>query len=167
MIDLRQAGVNDAAELSRIQVDSWQAYCHIFSPAYMAEHNSFEGRFLYWMNLLTRDIDRTYLIEADGEAVGYITIGYPRDEDVLPGTLELTALYLRTEAAGKGYAAYVMRRLFTSIKAAGYDRMTLWVLKDNQHAIDFYRHLGFTFDSVEMTLPIHGTILQTRMSKEL
>ena len=32
MIDLRQAGVNDAAELSRIQVDSWQAYCHIFSP---------------------------------------------------------------------------------------------------------------------------------------
>lgn len=26
MIDLRQAGVDDAAELSRIQVDSWQAW---------------------------------------------------------------------------------------------------------------------------------------------
>ena len=42
MIDLRQAGVDDAAELSRIQVDSWQAYESIFSPAYMAQHNTFE-----------------------------------------------------------------------------------------------------------------------------
>ena len=50
MIDLRQAGVDDAAELSRIQVDSWQAYESIFSPAYMAQHNTFERRFLYWMN---------------------------------------------------------------------------------------------------------------------
>ena len=32
MIDLRQAGVDDAAELSRIQVDSWQAYESIFPP---------------------------------------------------------------------------------------------------------------------------------------
>ena len=46
MIDLRQAGVDDAAELSRIQVDSWQAYESIFSPAYMAQHNTFERRFL-------------------------------------------------------------------------------------------------------------------------
>lgn len=166
MIDLRQADINDAAELSRIQVDSWQAYSHIFSPAYMAEHNSFERRFLYWMNLLTRNIDRTYLIEDEGRSVGYITISYPRDDDVV-GALELTALYLKTEEMGKGYAAYVMRRLFTSVKAAGFDRLTLWVLKDNQHAIDFYRHLGFTSDSIEMTLPIHGAILQARMSREL
>ena len=41
MIDLRQAGVDDAAELSRIQVDSWQAYESILAPAYMAQHNTF------------------------------------------------------------------------------------------------------------------------------
>ena len=46
MIDLRQAGVDDAAELSRIQVDSWQAYESIFSPAYMAQRNSFERGFM-------------------------------------------------------------------------------------------------------------------------
>lgn len=166
MIDLRQADINDAAELSRIQVDSWQAYSHIFTPAYMAEHNSFENRFLFWMNLLTREVDRTYLIEDDGRSVGYITIGYPRDDDVV-GALEVTALYLKTEEIGKGYAAYIMRRIFTSVKAAGFDRLTLWVLKDNQHAIDFYRHLGFTFDNIEMTLPIHGAILQARMSRDL
>ncbi len=34
MIDLRQAGVDDAAELSRIQVDSWQAYESIFPRLY-------------------------------------------------------------------------------------------------------------------------------------
>ena len=83
------------------------------------------------------------------------------------GALEVTALYLKTEEIGKGYAAYIMRRIFTSVKAAGFDRLTLWVLKDNQHAIDFYRHLGFTFDNIEMTLPIHGAILQARMSRDL
>ena len=80
MIDLRQATVSDAAELARIQVDSWQTFTDIFSPAYMASHNTFEHRFLDWMNLLTRDGDRTYLVQDDGRSVGYITLGYPKDE---------------------------------------------------------------------------------------
>lgn len=108
MIDLRQAGVDDAAELSRIQVDSWQAYESIFSPAYMAQHNTFERRFLYWMNVLLRGDGRTYLIEDDGQSVGYVTIGYPRDEDLPSGTLELTSLYIRTAETGKGYGSYVL-----------------------------------------------------------
>lgn len=167
MIDLRQAELNDAAELSRIQVDGWQSYEHIFTPAYLASHNTFERRFLYWMNILTRNIDRTYLIEDDGTAVGYITIGYPQDDDVRPGTLQLTALYLKKEAIGKGYGAHVMRRILSSIKTAGYDRLSLWVLRDNERAIRFYRHFGFDFDGLEMTLPIHGAILQARMSRPL
>ena len=167
MIDLRLATINDAAELSRIQVDSWQVFTDIFTPAYMASHNTFERRFLYWMNVLVRDSDRTYLIEEDGRSIGYATIGYPRDDDLPPGTLELTSLYLRRAEIGKGYGAHVLRRLFASIKKAGYGRLSLWVLKDNQHAIDFYRHFGFDFDGVEMTLPIHGAILECRMSRQL
>ncbi len=167
MIDLRQAELNDAAELARIQVDSWQVYAHIFSPAYLAEHNTFERRFFFWMNLLRRNIDRTYLILLDGAPIGYITIGFPREDNASAGTLELTALYLRRAYMGQGYGAYVMRRIFTSVKAAGYDRLTLWVLSDNEHAIQFYRHLGFDFDGVEMTLPIQGAIMQSRMSRTL
>ena len=167
MIDLRQAGVDDAAELSRIQVDSWQAYESIFSPAYMAQHNTFERRFLYWMNVLLRGDGRTYLIEDDGQSIGYVTISYPRDEDLPSGTLELTSLYIRTAETGKGYGSYALRRLFTSVKTAGYDRITLWVLKDNRRAIAFDRHFGFTPDGFEMSLPIQGPILETRMSREL
>ncbi len=167
MIDLRQAAISDAAELARIQVDSWQAFTDIFTPAYMASHNTFEHRFLYWMNVLTRDSDRTYLISDNGRNIGYVTLGYPKDEYTSVGALELIAIYLKTEAIGKGYGAYIMRRLFTSIKAAGYNHLSLWVLKDNQRAINFYRHFEFEFDGIEMTLPIHGAILQTRMSRPL
>ena len=167
MIDLRQADLNDAAELARIEVDSCRAFDKIFTPAYMASHNTFENRFLYWMNLLTRDVDRTYLIVADGADVGFVTLGYPRDEDAPAGTLQLINLYLRTSAIGKGYGAYVMRRLFTSVKTAGYDRLLLWVLKDNDRAIAFYRHFGFDFDGLEITLPIHDAILECRMSRSL
>ena len=167
MIDLRQAGVDDAAELSRIQVDSWQAYESIFSPAYMAQHNTFERRFLYWMNVLLRGDGRTYLIEDDGRSVGYVTVGYPRDEDLPSGTLELTNLYIRTAESGKGYGSYVLRRLFTSVKAAGYERMSLWVLKGNSRAIAFYHRFGFAFDDFDTSLPIQGPILETRMSRSL
>ena len=90
-----------------------------------------------------------------------------RDEDAPAGTLQLINLYLRTSAIGKGYGAYVMRRLFTSVKTAGYDRLLLWVLKDNDRAIAFYRHFGFDFDGLEITLPIHGAILECRMSRSL
>ena len=114
MIDLRQAGVDDAAELSRIQVDSWQAYESIFSPAYMAQHNTFERRFLYWMNVLLRGDGRTYLIEDDGQSIGYVTISYPRDEDLPSGTLELTSLYIRTAETGKGYGSYVLLSIATA-----------------------------------------------------
>ena len=167
MIDLYETGINDAAELARIQVDSWQSYRDIFSPAYMASYNSFENRFLNWMDLLKRDIDRTYLIRDEGRTVGYVTIGYPRDDDLPSTTMELTSLYLKTEEQGKGYAAHIVRRVLEELKAAGYKRLSLWVLKDNQRAIDFYRHFDFGFDGVEMTLPIHGAILQTRMSRPL
>lgn len=167
MIDLIQAQVGDAAELARIQVDSWQAYGHIFSPDYMQRHNTFETRFLFWMNVLTREGDRTYLIRADGQNVGYITLGYPREDSAPVSALELTALYLKTEHIGRGYGAHVMRRIFTSVKAAGYDRLTLWVLQKNERAITFYRHFGFDFDGLEMTLPIPGAILEARMSKLL
>lgn len=167
MIDLIQAQVSDAAELARIQVDSWQNYDHIFSPNYMARHNTFETRFLYWMNVLTREDGRTYLIYAEGESVGYITIGYPREDDAAANTLEVTALYLKTAQIGRGYGAYVMRRIFASVQAAGYDRLTLWVLRENERAITFYRHLGFSFDGLEMTLPIPGAILEARMAKTL
>ena len=101
MIDLRQADLNDAAELARIEVDSCRAFDKIFTPAYMASHNTFENRFLYWMNLLTRDVDRTYLIVADGADVGFVTLGYPRDEDAPAGTLQLINLYLRTSAIAR------------------------------------------------------------------
>ena len=167
MTDLREATVNDAAELSRIQVDSWQVFTDIFTPAYMAAHNTFENRFLYWMDLLVRNNDRTYLIQEDGRSVGYVTLSHPRDDDLPPGTVELTSLYLKREEIRKGYGAWVLRRLFTSLKMAGYDRMSLWVLKDNHSAIAFYRHFGFSFDGVEMTLPIHGAILECRMSRPL
>ena len=41
------------------------------------------------------------------------------------------------------------------------------MLKDNRRAIAFYRHFGFTHDGFEMSLPIQGPILETRMSREL
>ena len=137
-----------------------------FFPAYMAQHNTFERRFLYWMNVLLRGDGRTYLIEDDGQSVGYVTIGYPGTKTFLRHAGTDQPLHPH-RGNRKGYGSYVLRRLFTSVKTAGYDRITLWVLKDNRRAIAFYRHFGFTHDGFEMSLPIQGPILETRMSREL
>lgn len=97
-------GVDDAARAVPHPGGQLAAYESIFSPAYMAQHNTFERRFLYWMNVRCGGDGRTYLTEDDGQSIGYVTISYPRDEDLPSGTLELTSLYIRTAETGKGTA---------------------------------------------------------------
>jgi GNAT superfamily N-acetyltransferase len=81
----------------------------------------------------------TYVVEQDGELVGFATAGPARRVDP-PAQLELRAIYARAATWGTGVgdallAASVGRR-------AAY----LWVLDGNDRAIGFYRRHGFALD---------------------
>ncbi|WP_211357161.1 GNAT family N-acetyltransferase [Nocardioides rubriscoriae] len=88
----------------------------------------------------------TWVVERDGERVGFATAGPPRHDEP-PTDLELRAIYARASVWGTG----VGHDLLTA--AVGARAAYLWVLAGNERAIGFYRRHGFGLDGAEEEHP--------------
>lgn len=87
------------------------------------------------------------IVAKDGErVVGFV--GYGDRGDEAPGFGEIFALYVLPEYHGTGVGALLMRAGLE--KLDGYPRICLWVLKENERAIRFYRRFGFVPDGEEL-----------------
>jgi hypothetical protein len=92
---IRPAKKEDAESLAKIHVHSWRAAYRNIVP------DSFLGRFTYekrikaFREALDKQSEETYIAELDGKAVGMLTIGNNRDDD-LDKTLigEIWGIYL-------------------------------------------------------------------------
>ena len=78
-------------------------------------------------------------------------VGKPRDEDTDDQTGEVSAIYLLPEFLSKGYGKKLMDFGIGRLKALGYTRAVLWVLRDNPRARTFYEKYGFVPDGAERT----------------
>jgi hypothetical protein len=77
MVLIRAATQQDASAIAHVHVQSWlTTYAGIVPDDYLASLNEAE-RVLLWQDWLTRDI-QVYVIELDGEVVGFISGGQSR-----------------------------------------------------------------------------------------
>jgi GNAT superfamily N-acetyltransferase len=88
----------------------------------------------------------TWVVERDGELVGFATAGPARLDDP-PVDLELRAIYVRASAWGTGLGHALLAA------ALGERAAYLWVLAGNERALGFYRRHGFVPDGVEEEHP--------------
>ncbi|UCE48606.1 MAG: GNAT family N-acetyltransferase [Phycisphaerales bacterium] len=79
-----------------------------------------------------------YLIQADGDYIGYSGICPKEDE------LFLSKLYLRVSQRGKGYGRQVVKFLENLARDRGLGKITLTVNKNNTDTIRAYERFGFT-----------------------
>ncbi|MFN2169283.1 MAG: GNAT family N-acetyltransferase, partial [Anaerolineae bacterium] len=89
------------------------------------------------------------VLVADGRAglLGFAAFGPSRDDDLDPSQVgEIYAIYLLPKAWGQGHGSALLRQALDKLQAQGLDETTLWVLRDNQRAIDFYQAHGFQAD---------------------
>ena len=85
------------------------------------------------------------LVAKDGDCVvGFAGYGEQRDA---PGTGGIFALYVLKEYRGQGVGRQLMDAALEKLK--GYGKVCLWVLKENERAIAFYRKCGFVPDGEE------------------
>ncbi|MET8410282.1 GNAT family N-acetyltransferase [Streptomyces sp. NPDC005195] len=87
--------------------------------------------------------------EQAGEVVGWACHGPCRDGEVRATDAELYAIYVDPDRTGAGVGRALLREAAERCATAGYERMLLWVVKENTGARGFYEHAGFGPDGAE------------------
>ncbi|PIB11749.1 MULTISPECIES: GNAT family N-acetyltransferase [Streptomyces] len=96
------------------------------------------------------------IAEQDGEVVGWACHGPYRDGEVRTEDVELYAIYVHPDRVGEGVGRALLRESVGRCAAAGYERMLLWVLKENTLARRFYERAGFGPDGAEEPFDVDG-----------
>jgi GNAT superfamily N-acetyltransferase len=143
---IRRAGSADAATVAAIGVETFiETFGHLYPPAdlkaYLEEAYSLERT----RADLADPAKATWLVEADGAAVGYALAGpcgLPH-ADVTAGCGELKRIYLRKAWQGGGLGARLFAETMAWIQAPGPRTLWIGVWSENHGAQRFYARHGF------------------------
>ena len=155
-----EAKIENAYDIARIHVCTWQAAYKGIMPETYLENLSIDKRQKRWESLL-QDSKRNTLITTNeaGELVGWSSCGLSRDKDV-SGVAELYAIYIHPDYWGKGFGRELMIASETLMKSLGFSKITLWVLKKNSRTRHFYKKAGYLCDGTEKQIEIGGLSLE-------
>ena len=134
-----------------VHFQSWQeAYSGIVKQAYLDERTIEKCE-----EMAQNTMDNT-IIAIDGECVvGFVQYGKYSYGD-LENAGEIIALYVLADYYGKGIGYRLMQEAMQFL--SDYPQIALFVIKDNQRAIDFYTRYGFRFDGQEGMTQIGATV---------
>ena len=101
---IRNALVDDADTIAKVQVDTWRSAYHSVVPSEVLDSLSYEQRSEYWSSVISREApDRIFLVaeEEPNGVVGFCVCGVNRDEDSEFAS-ELYAIYVLEVHQGHG-----------------------------------------------------------------
>lgn len=161
---IRHATLDDAQAIAELHVRAWQwAYQGLMPADYLASLDGMIPERIERRISQLRDLPphvRWWLAELDGQLLGFAMTGPSRDSDVTPETVEVYAIYLAQEAAGKGVGRALFAHAVDDLRQRGFNQATLWVLDTNQRARRFYEAAGWTPDGTSKIDDSHpGTTL--------
>lgn len=115
-----------------------------FLPAEALADPTPEAMGRYWVERWSweRDDHRMTVAERDGRLVGFSYLG-PDDEGD-PATGLLNAIHLEPDERGRGTGRALMVDALDALRARGWSRAVLWVLRENFRARAFYERGGWT-----------------------
>lgn len=161
---IRKALPSDAKAIARVHISSWQdAYRELMPAQYL---NSLEAtlaqRESFWLRSLESGESNVWVAEADKHVVGWISVGAGRDEEAAgANTGEVMAIYVSARYWQTGAGLALWKAGLQSLRAHGFQGLTLWVLSRNERAVRFYRRAGCVEDTgTERTLQRGGVILE-------
>lgn len=148
-VEVRVATVDDAEAIAAVHVRSWQsAYRGLLPGAYL-DALSVERRSEVWSRILSEtNLPRSgaFVLQDNLDVVGFVHVAPTRDDDLPASTGEVTGIYITPSAWGLGGGGQLIATARASLKAAGFARAALWVLKANLAARRFYERQGWVPD---------------------
>jgi ribosomal protein S18 acetylase RimI-like enzyme len=145
---IREAVVDDAPQIARIQVVGWQHAYRGQMPQDFLDSLSVERRREQNVQWLSNPQPKlhTFLAVQGDQVVGFSTVGASPDPDDGEQAGRLYAIYLDPSYIGKGIGAALMRECIATLRAEAFTSATLWVLATNISARGFYEHHGWVLD---------------------
>jgi L-amino acid N-acyltransferase YncA len=148
-VKVRRAVPADARAIAEVHVRSWQAGYRGLMPDDVLDGLSVAEREPRWRDGLS-DGSTVFVAEKDGELIGFCGLSEPsRDEDAGEGVAEVASIYIDPRAWRAGAGRALMDVALGHLRAGGWREATLWVLRENQGALDFYAAHGFRPDGAE------------------
>jgi ribosomal protein S18 acetylase RimI-like enzyme len=138
---IRAATIDDALQIARVHVASWRStyrslldrdFLESLTEAHYADR---------WRRFIGEGSSRVYLVEQDGEIVGFASGGRERAGETGYGG-ELYAIYVLDDYQGRGHGRELVRAVVAGLREMGLDDLIIWVLRDNAPARRFYERLG-------------------------
>lgn len=166
---IRPARVEDALRIATIHVEAWRVAYQGIVPDEVLRALSIEQRHAVWRQNLEAAEPFTWIAEDGDTALGWISAARSRDADATPSTGEIWAVYVDPGHWSQGVGRALCAAGEQELLRRGFTDVTLWVLKDNERALRFYRANGFIRDTcAERVLQRGGAALnEVRMRKQL
>jgi len=144
---IRRAQESDAPSLAKVHVDAWHAAYRGLVPDSFLEGFTYQRKADRFRQALAADSEETYLVEENGNAMGFLTLGPCRDPDLDMGRAgEIWGIYISPDYWRKGLGKRLVEEAESMLQSRGYQEAVLWVLEGNQPARRFYEAMGFRPD---------------------
>ncbi|WP_405997713.1 GNAT family N-acetyltransferase [Streptomyces sp. NBC_00829] len=155
---VRGMTMEDCEAVATVRVRGWRhAYAGLIPQSYLDAMSVGEDAARRRAHLAEGEERITHVVAVqDGEVVGWGCCGPCRDDDAAPGVCELYAIYVLPERIATGVGRALLDELTERAVADGFERMRLWVLKENGRARRFYARAGFAPDGAEEPFEVDG-----------
>lgn len=159
MMELRVAVAEDALEVARVHVRSWQeAYRGLLPQAYLDGLRAEDRAAVYDFAHVDATKPRTVVAVEYGRVLGFATTMPARDAG-LAGCGELCALYVDPDAWGRGVGVALVSAAREWMAEIGYREAMLWLLAGNARGERFYRADGWRADGERRTDTVWGAVV--------
>ena len=158
LVRLRRATVDDAPNIARVHVRTWQSAYRGLMPQALLDSLTFERRTGWWKGQLEllKDDHRPWIAVDDERVVGFVHAGPSRDDPEGSKVGEIYAIYVDPDCQGKGIGRDLLRHATRDLRTHGFRKAILWVLLDNQPTRRFYEAAGWAHDGGERVESLGG-----------
>ncbi|MGC2240955.1 MAG: GNAT family N-acetyltransferase [Acidimicrobiia bacterium] len=161
---IRKPRPDDAADLARVHVVSWQeAYRGLLSQSFL-DSIDVTARTEWWERTISTGESSISVGEVDGVVEGFCLSGVSHD----PGWGEIYAIYTTPAMWGTGLGRALLTAGEASMVDRGFQGALLWVLDGNARASRFYERQGWSLAAPFRIETIGGTeVTERRYEKRL
>lgn len=174
-MSVRPAAVADAAEIARLQTETWQlAYRKVLPPEVLDGLDPARFEAAWQQAIIAPPTDRhRVLIALDGDSrVGFAAFGPDADRldsDPAPEhTAAISALLVEPRWGRRGHGSRLLSAIAELAGVDGVHRLVAWVAVADAVSLEFYRSAGWAADGAQRGLDTGaGTVSELRLHTTL